>query len=88
MATPVLDLDKFKDSFKTIEGFNAFAKALAKIAEEDMGLVICDEHLVATLFPPEEANKRIQEKIVRRVAENPDLMDMLQKRMESDDLVP
>jgi hypothetical protein len=88
MATTVLNLEKYKNSFKTVEEFNQFALDFGKVTAGDLGLVILADRLIATLLPPEEAQKRLQEQIVKQLVSDPDLLDTLQKRIESDDLVP
>lgn len=87
MATTILNLDKYKVAFKTPEEFDQFKLDFGKVLQGDMGLVVSDEQLVATLFPPEEARKRLQEQIIKQLATDADLLDKLQARLESDDLV-
>ncbi len=84
----VLNLDKYKESFKTPEEFKRFMLEFGRVVEGDMGLVVHDDKLLAALFPAEEAQKRLQEQIVKRFATDPALLETLQKRLESDDLVP
>lgn len=87
MAT-VLSLEKHKDLFKSDETLRQFAKILEAAVEGDaMRLVVLGEELVGALVSPEDAQERLRERIVKRLASNPAILDKLRDRLESDDIV-
>lgn len=84
----VLILDKYKELFKDEASFKKFAEVLGRAGQEDdLKFVLYDESLLVGLISIDEAEGKLKDRILRRLSKNPDIMDRLRERLESDDIV-
>ena len=84
----VLVLDKYKNLFKDEQAFRQFADILeGATADNVMRLVLCGEEVVGAFISPGDAQERLRERIMKRLAKNPAVLDTLKSRLESDEIV-
>lgn len=84
----VFILDKYKSLFKDEEAFRQFAQEFGGTGKESaMRLVLINEEAVGAFIPLEEAMERLRDRIVLRLAKNPDALDLLKTRLQSENIV-
>jgi hypothetical protein len=87
MAT-ILNLDKWKSLFKDDQAYKQFTGLLEEAAEDtSVRLLVSDDRVLLGLVSPEEAQNRLRDRIMQRLAEKPEILDRLKERLESDNLV-
>lgn len=84
----VLSLEKHRDLFKDDEAVRKFAKVLEEAtAASEMRLLLFDERIVGAIVSTAEAQDRLRQRIVTRLARDQASLETLKDRLESDDLV-
>jgi hypothetical protein len=82
----VLNIENYRENFISPEAYRQFLAAL-RDAGGEARLIIDGDEVVGSFVSPEEARARIANRVIRRIAENPKMIDKLRERMSSDDLV-
>lgn len=84
----VFILDKYKPFFKDEESYRQFAREFSGAGKESaMRLVLVNEEAVGAFISLDEAMERLRNRIVLRLAKNPDTLDLLKNRLQSEDIV-
>jgi hypothetical protein len=84
----VLVLEQYKSLFRNEESFNQFISLLEESGSRAETVPVWGKsrHL-ATLVSPSDAKTLVQERILRRIIENPGLLDEVRDRLENDPIV-
>lgn len=88
MAATVFMLDKYKELFKDESSFQKFAVIVQEATEEkNMQLVLFGESILGALISAEDAQENLRARIVKRLKNNPAILDKFGQRLESEDIV-
>jgi hypothetical protein len=87
-ASPAIILDEYKDLFKDEASYARFVGLLrASINENAMPIVLAEREFLFTAVPPGATKEILSERIIRRLWENPGLLDDIRDRLENDPIV-
>ncbi len=88
MSAAAIILDEHKSLFKDEASYRQFVKLLrSTISQNTMPLILADRELLFTAVSPDATKEILSERILKRLWENPDLLDELTSRLESDEIV-
>ncbi len=82
-----LILDEYKDLFRDEDAFAQFVQVLEEKLQDDFSPVLSQTEVLGAFLSSEAAKDVIYDRIVRRMSQNPDLLDELKRRMENDKTV-
>ena len=84
----VIALDKKKDLFRDQAAFDQFVGYIRQaLADDAMPLVMSGNEVLFAAVSGEPAKQLLADRILKRLAENPDMLAELRNRLESDDIV-
>ena len=88
LTSPAIILDEHKGLFKDEASYARFIDILrSSITSDTMPIVLAEHELLFTAVPPGATKDILAERIVRRLWENPGLLDDIRDRLENDDIV-
>ena len=83
-----LQLNQYADLFRDKNAYDEFVNLFtASVEADEWGMIFADTEFVCTVMGPEGMREIMQRRILNRFADQPDLLDELRERLESDDLV-
>ncbi len=84
----LMNLEKQKSLFKDEAAFVEFVRSWREaVKQSQMQVVMVNDEVLCTAVSPESTKQLLSERILRRFAENPELLNELKDRFESDEIV-
>ena len=87
MATEVINIDVHKDLFRDENAFEEFAQFLFSSLQHDLRPIICKQKVVGSALSAEGTKEVLYDRMVKRIAERPELLRELADRIENDEIV-
>jgi hypothetical protein len=83
-----LQLNDYSNLFRSDEAYREFVRLLVQSLDQDeLKVIFADTEVVCTVVGPSAVRDIMQHRIIKRFAEQPDLLDELRERLEDGDLV-
>ncbi len=83
----VFNLDQFRDSFRSPELFNAFVETFSTSLKTDLQPIVVGDRVVGAGLSAEATKNYLTDRLLRRVASKPSLLNDLLDRLENDEIV-
>lgn len=83
----IINLDQQKGLFRDEGAFLQFTKWLGESLKHDLQPIMCGERVIGSSLSPGATKEYLYERMIRRMAERPELLAELTDRMEHDDIV-
>ena len=87
MATEVINLDVHKDLFRDERAFEEFARVLFVSLQHDLRPIICNHRVIGAALSAEGTKEVLYDRMVKRIAQRPELLRELADRIENDEIV-
>lgn len=87
MSTEVINLDGYKTLFRDENAFQEFARVLGAGLRQDLRPIICNQQVIGAALSAEGTKDILYDRMVKRIAERPELLSELADRIEHDDIV-
>lgn len=87
MSTEVINLDGYKALFRDENAFQEFARVLGSSLRQDLRPIICNQKVIGAALSAEGTKEVLYDRMVKRIAERPELLAELADRIEHDDIV-
>ena len=83
-----MQLNQYSNLFRDKAAYQEFVRLLGESLEDDeLHIVLSDSDVVCTVMGTETVKEIMQHRILKRFAEQPDLLDELRDRLQDTDLV-
>ena len=83
-----LQLTEYTRLFRDENSYREFVRLLIEsLDQEELRVIFSDSDVVCTVIGPAAVKEIMQHRIIKRFAEQPDLLDELRERLGDDDLV-
>ncbi len=83
----IINLDQHKDLFRNEAAFLQFAQMFGEALTHDLRPIMCGERIIGSSLSPGATKDYLYDRMVRRIAERPELLAELTDRIEHDDIV-
>ena len=87
MSTELINLDGYKALFRDENAFQEFARVLSSSLKQDLRPIICNHKVIGAALSAEGTKEVLYDRMVKRIAERPELLSELTDRIEHDDIV-
>jgi hypothetical protein len=87
MSTELINLDSFKGLFRNEDAFQEFARVLGSGLRQDFRPIICNQQVIGAALSAEGTKEFLYDRMIKRIAERPELLSELADRAEHDDIV-
>lgn len=82
-----LVLDEHRKLFRDEASFREFVRILSQQLGKDLSPVISNEEVLGAMLSPEATKEMLSERMMRRIATSPEILDEIMDRMEIDEIV-
>lgn len=86
-TTQVINLDKYKDLFLDESSYRKFVGCLTASLRGDFRPIVADERMIGASLSAEAAKSVLYDRMVKHLAQRPELLTELADRLENDEIV-
>ena len=87
MSTELINLDSYKGLFRNEDTFQEFARVLGSGLRQDLRPIICNQQVIGAALSAEGTKEILYDRMIKRIAERPELLRELADRIENDEIV-
>ena len=80
-------LDEFKQLFRDEASYAEFAGCMKKASQHDLAAIFSGNELIGTFLSPQATKDVLYERMLKRIAEKPELLAEIASRLQEDDIV-
>ena len=86
-SSHVINLDQYKDLFRDVPSYHKFVGHLAASLQGDFRPIVADERMIGASLSAEATKDFLYDRMVKRLAQRPELLTELTERLQNDDIV-
>lgn len=83
----VINLDQHQHLFRDEAAYHQFTQILSASLQQDLRPIICEQRVIGATLSPGATKDYLYERMVRKIAERPELLAELTDRIENDEIV-
>ena len=87
LANWLINLDEHKDLFRDELSYRKFVGCLAESLRGDFRPIVADERMIGASLSAEAAKSFLYDRMVKHLAQKPELLTELADRLENDEIV-